>query len=148
MDSATLAAANSRCLLAVANALIVDRGLIAFLSDLAPQWGSTTGKTRSYGGMAKLAQADTRCILRVDSRTAILLNEALYRHDGPSRVAAQLANALRHPAIDPDGTHCRVGGARMTPFIIGITQYADADGLTVAPDSPRFHHRVVSILPA
>ena len=62
--------------------------------------------------------------------------------------AAQMADALRHPAIDPDGTHCRVSVAQMTPFIIGITQYADAEGLPVAPDSPRFHHRVVSILPA
>ncbi len=149
MDSeATLAAANARCLLAVANALIVDQGLIAFLSDLAPQWGSTTGKTRSYSGMGKLAEADTRCILRVDSRTAILLNEALYRHDGPAPAAAQMAEALRHPVIDPAGTQCRVNVAQMPPFIISITQYADADGLTVAPDSPRFHHRVVSIMPA
>jgi len=149
MDSAaSLAAANARCLLAVANALIVDQGLIAFLRDLAPQWGSSTGKTRSYSGMGKLAEADSRCILRVDSRTAILLNEALYRHAGPSRVAAQMADALRHPDIDPTSTQCLVSVPQMAPFVIGITQYADAEGLTVAADSPRLHHRVVSIMPA
>jgi len=91
---------------------------------------------------------DMRCILRVDSRTAILLNEAIYRHDGPARATAQMVHALRHPAIDATGRQCRVSAVQMTPFIIGITQYADAEGLTVAPDSPRLHHRVVSILPA
>ena len=48
MDSATLAAANSRCLLAVANALIVDRGLITFLSDLALSLIHISEPTRPY----------------------------------------------------------------------------------------------------
>jgi hypothetical protein len=148
MDSTTLAAADTRCLLAVANALIVDKGLIAFLRDLAPQWGASTGKTRSYNGLNKAGEEATRCILRVDSRTAILLNEALYRHDGPARAAAQLADALRHPEVEAAGNLCRINAPQMTPFLISVTQYADAEGLTVAPDSPNFHHRVVAIQPA
>ncbi len=147
MDNASLAAANGRCLRAVANALIVDRGLIAFLRNLAPQWGSSTGKTRSYNGLLKLTEDEGRCILRVDSRTAILLNEALYRHQGPAPVARQMAEALRHPVISTDGQQCRITAAGLPPLIIALVQYADADGLPVAPDSPEFHHRVISIMP-
>ncbi|MCO5761582.1 MAG: hypothetical protein NHG36_08735, partial [Chromatiaceae bacterium] len=142
-----LAAANGRCLRAVANALIVDRGLIAFLRNLAPQWGSSTGKTRSYNGLLKLTEDEGRCILRVDSRTAILLNEALYRHQGPAPVARQMAEALRHPVISTDGQQCRITAAGLPPLIIALVQYADADGLPVAPDSTEFHHRVISIMP-
>ncbi len=147
MDNASLAAADSRCLRAVANALIVDLGLIAFLRDLAPQWGSSTGKTRSYSGLIKGSDGGNPCILRVDSRTAILLNEALYRHQGPAPVARQMAEALRHPEIAEDGQQCLVAAPALPPLIIAIAQYADAEGLPVAPDSPDFHHRVISIMP-
>ena len=147
MDNASLAAADGRCLRAVANALIVDRGLIAFLRDLAPQWGSSTGKTRSYSGLVKGPDEASHCILRVDSRTAILLNEALYRHQGPAPAARQMADALRHPEIAADGQQCHIAAPGLPPLIITIVQYADAEGLPVAPDSPNFHHRVVSIMP-
>ncbi len=147
MDNASLAAADGRCLRAVANALIVDRGLIAFLRDLAPQWGSSTGKTRSYSGLVKGPDNASHCILRVDSRTAILLNEALYRHQGPAPSARQMAEALRHPEISADGRECRITAPGLQPLLIAIAQYADAEGLPVAPDSPDLHHRVVSIMP-
>ena len=147
MDNASLAAADGRCLRAVANALIVDRGLIAFLRDLAPQWGSSTGKTRSYSGLVRGPDDASHCILRVDSRTAILLNEALYRHQGPAPSARQMAEALRHPEISADGQECRITAPGLPPLLIAIAQYADAEGLPVAPDSPDFHHRVVSIMP-
>ena len=147
MDNMSLAAADSRCLRAVANALIVDHGLIAFLRDLAPQWGSSTGKTRSYSGLVKGPDDASCCILRVDSRTAILLNDALYRHQGPATAARQMAEALRHPEIAADGQQCRIAAPGLPPLIITIAQYADAEGLPVAPDSPGFHHRVVSIMP-
>jgi len=148
VDNQTQVSADSHCLLAVANALIVDGRLIAFLADLASQWGSSTGKTRSYHGLVKEMDADRRCILRIDSRTAILLNEALYRPEGPSPVAAQLAEALRHPDLDASGRCCRIAIARLSDFTICIDQYIDSDGLPVEPDSPRLHHRVVSIRPA
>lgn len=147
MDNASLAAADSLCLRAVANALIVDRGLIAFLRDLAPQWGSSTGKTRSYSGLVKGPNDASHCILRVDSRTAILLNEALYRHQGPAPSARQMAEALRHPEISADCQQCRITAPGLPPLVIAIAQYADAEGLPVTPDSPGFHHRVVSIMP-
>lgn len=147
MDNASLAAADGRCLRAVANALIVDRGLIAFLRDLAPQWGSSTGKTRSYSGLVRGPDDASHCILRVDSRTAILLNEALYRHQGPAPSARQMAEALRHPEISADGQECRITAPGLPPLLIAIAQYADAEGLPVAPDSPDLHHRVVSIMP-
>ena len=147
MDNESLAAADSHCLRAVANALIVDRGLIAFLRDLAPQWGSSTGKTRSYSGLVKGPDEASHCILRVDSRTAILLNEALYRHQGPAPAARQMADALRHPEIAADGQQCHIAAPGLPPLIITIVQYADAEGLPVSPDSPNFHHRVVSIMP-
>lgn len=142
-----LAEGDRQCLLAVANALIVDQGLITFLRELAPQWGASTGKTRSYNGLLKVEIPAHRCILRVDSRTAILLDEALYRPEGPSPLAGQLAEALRRPRIDPDGLACRIEIPRMPAFTIAVIQYADAEGLPVAPDSPELHHRVVSIMP-
>ena len=147
MVNSSLAEGDRQCLLAVANALIVDQRLIAFLRDLAPQWGSSTGKTRSYNGLLKAALPEHRCILRVDSRTAILLDEALYRPEGPSPVAGQLAEALRRPHIDHGGRVCHIEIPRMPAFTIALDHYADAEGLPVAPDAPQLHHRVVSILP-
>lgn len=148
MNDEILAAENASCLRAVANALTVDQGLIEFLRQLAPQWGSSTGKTRPYNGSNRSEDAGLRCIVRVDSRTAILLNDALYRPDGPSKQAYHLADALRHPQIDETGIRCTVRTGDMPPISIRVDQYSDVDGNEVAPDSPAFHHRVVSIMPA
>ena len=148
MDQATLAAENAKCLRAVANALTVDQGLIAFLKALAPQWGSSTGKTRSYSGLNRCDDPGLRCVIRVESRTAILLNDALYSPQGPSRLASRLAHALRHPQIDETGTRCLIRAEDLQPFEISVDRYSDADGNPVEPDSPAFHHRVVSIVPA
>jgi hypothetical protein len=147
VDRETLAAEDSACLRAVANALTVDQGLIAFLRDLAPQWGSSTGKTRSYGGLHPSPYSGRPCILRVDSRAAILLNDALYSPEGPSKLASHLADALRHPEIDASGKTCTVRSEDLPPLQIGIQQYSDKDGNAVAPDSADFHHRVISIVP-
>jgi len=147
MDKASLAAQNAKCLRAVANAFTADQGLIEFLRSLAPQWGSSTGKTRSYSGLKPSMDADLRCILRVDSRVAILLNDALYSSEGPSPLASHLAHALRNPQISESGTHCAVRCEGMLPILIRLEHYADENGNTVERDSPTFHHRVVSIVP-
>ena len=147
MNKETLAAQNAECLRAVANALTIDQGLIKFLQNLAPQWGSSAGKTRPYSGLCLRDKPSMRCIVRVDSRTAILLNEELYRHNGPSRSASQLADALRHPTVDETGIRCRVPVSDTEAITISVDQYADEDGSAVAPDSPAFHHRVISIMP-
>lgn len=147
MNNKTLAAQNAECLRAVANALTVDQGLIEFLQELAPQWGSSAGKTRPYGRLCLRENPGMRCIIRVDSRTAILLNEELYRHDGPLRSAPQLADALRHPIVDETGIRCTVPVGDSGTITIGVDQYADEDGNEVAPDAPMFHHRIVSIMP-
>jgi hypothetical protein len=144
----TLAAENAACLRAVANALATDHGVIGFLQQLAPQWGSTTGKTRSYGGLNRPGSPGPRCVLRVDSRAAILLNDALYRPRGPSRLASRLAAALRNPQIDEGGARCRVEAEDRYAIEIRIQQYSDEAGNEVAPESPLLHHRVVSVLPA
>ena len=148
MNDEVLSEANSRCLRAVATALTADQGLIAFLRGLAPQWGSSTGKTRSYSGLSQGNDSSVRCIVRVNSRTAIMLNEAMYRHQGPSRLASRLADALRHPQIDATGTKCTIRARDLEPIEIRVDQYSDADGNEVDPHSPAFHHRVVSIVPA
>ncbi len=148
MNVESLAAENARCLRSVANALIADQGLILFLKELAPQWGSSTGKTRPYAGLNKRDDPVLRCIVRIDSRTAILLNDALYSQEGPSRMASHLAAALRNPQIDESGKRCTIQVAGMQPILISIDQYSDADGNAVEPDSPALDHRVVSILPA
>jgi hypothetical protein len=49
--------------------------------------------------------------------------------------------------ISADGQQCRITTAGLQPLLIALVQYADADGLSVAPDSPEFHHRVISIMP-
>lgn len=148
MGKDSLAVENAKCLRAVAIALTVDQGLIEFLKQLAPQWGSSTGKTRSYNGLNRSESKALRCSIRVDSRTAILLNDALYRPDGPSRLASHLADALRHPEIDETGTRCTVRAEDMPPIEISIAQYSDEEGNVVSPESQAFHHRVVSIMPA
>jgi len=147
MKKDTLAAQNTACLHAVANALTVDQGLIEFLRELAPQWGSSAGKTRPYSRLCLQENPGMRCIVRVDSRTAILLNNELYRHDGPSRSASQLADALRHPIVDETGIRCTVPVGDTGAITISVDQYADEDGNEVAPDSPMFHHRIISIMP-
>jgi len=146
VDQASLAAENAKCLRAVANALTADEGLIAFLKALAPQWGSSIGKTRSYSGLSKCDDPGLRCVVRVESRTAILLNDVLYSPQGPSRLASRLAHALRHPQIDETGARCLIRADDVQPIEIGIDRYLDADGNPVEPDSPAFHHRVVSIV--
>jgi hypothetical protein len=143
-----LARQNANCVRAVASALTVDPGLIEFLRQLAPQWGSSTGKTRSYSGLNKAPDASLRCIVRVDSRAAILLNDAMYGTEGPSRLASMLADALRNPRIDEDGTRCRIQAADLPAIEIRIDQYSDANGNPVDPRAPGLHHRVVSITPA
>ena len=148
MTRDTLAADNAASLRAVANALSPDQGLIAFLQQLAPQWGSSTGKTRSYGGLNRAVGQGPRCILRVDSRTAILLSDALYSPQGPSPLASRLAAALRNPDIDETGTRCRVEAEGVPALEICIAQFADEAGNEVPPDSPLLHHRVVSVVPA
>ena len=146
MDDDQRAANDARCLRAVANALTCDQGLIAFLRNLAPQWGSSTGKTRSFSGLNPSLDACGPCILRVDSRAAILLNDALYSPQGPSPQAARLANALRHPELDETGKRCLVRAGDLAPIVLSIEQYSDAHGNEVAPDSPAFHHRIVAIV--
>jgi len=148
MSNETLRAENANCLRAVANALSADEGLIKFLKQLAPQWGSSTGKTRSYSGLNRSSDPTRRCIVRIDSRTAILLNDALYKPEGPSKLASRLVDALRHLEIDEAGTRCTVRAEDMQPIEISIERYSDAEGNEVTPDSPAFHHRVVSIMPA
>jgi hypothetical protein len=146
MQRANTAAADADCLRTVANALTCDQRLIAFLRDLAPQWGSSTGKTRSFGCTSPSFDACGPCILRVDSRAAIILNEALYSPRGPSKVASHLADALRRAQVDETGTRCRICTDDLAPILLGIEQYSDAEGNAVAADSPAFHHRVVSIV--
>jgi hypothetical protein len=146
MDKATIAAADADCLRAVANALTFDQKLIAFLRDLAPQWGSSTGKTRSFGCESRAFDACGPCILRVDSRVAIALNDALYSPREPSRVASHLADSLRHAEVDETGRHCRISTEDLAPILLSIVQYSDAEGNAIEPDSPSFHHRVVSIV--
>jgi hypothetical protein len=149
MNRQTVSEENAQCLRAIANALTTDQGLITFVRKLAPQWGSSTGKTRSYSGFNRPETVRPRCIVRINSRTAILLNDALYRHEGPSKLAAHLADALRHPQVDATGAKCTIrAGHMMEPIEIRIDQYSDAEGNEVAPDSQAFHHRVVSIVPA
>lgn len=147
MSKEARAAQDAECLRAVANALTVDQGLIKFLQELAPQWGSSAGKTRPYSGLCLRENPGMRCIVRIDSRTAILLNEEMYRHDGPSRSASHLADALRHPTVDESGIRCTVPVGDIGAITICVDQYADEDGNEVAPDSPMFHHRVISIMP-
>jgi hypothetical protein len=146
MDNDKRAADDAGCLRAVANALTCDQGLIAFLRDLAPQWGSSTGKTRSFSGLNPSLDACGACVLRIDSRAAILLNDALYSPQGPSRQAARLADALRHPEVDETGKRCRVQADNLAPLVLTIEQYSDAEGNAVPPGSPALHHRVVSIV--
>jgi hypothetical protein len=147
MDIETVADADAACLRAVANALTFDQRLIAFLRDLAPQWGSSTGKTRSYNCMTPSFDACGPCILRVDSRAAITLNDVLYTPQGPSKMAAHLAEALRHPEVDEAGRRCRIRADDLAPILLSIEQYSDEEGNAVPPESPAFHHRVISIVP-
>jgi hypothetical protein len=146
MDREALSAQDASCLRAVANALTVDQGVIAFLRDLAPQWGSSTGKTRSFSGFNASLGAGGPCVLRVDSRAAIVLNDTLYSPQGPSRQAAHLARALRHPELDQTGRQCWIRTDGLPPLLLSIEQYSDADGNAVEPGSPALHHRVVSLV--
>ncbi len=141
-----LAEENARCLGAVANALLADPGLIGFLKALAPQWGSSLGKMRAYRG---LQTSGLVCILRVDSRVAILLNERLYSLEGPSPQASHLAQALRHPQIDGSGREALISGGEDLPDLrLRIEQYADEAGQPVDPNAESFHHRVISLTQA
>lgn len=148
MNDTSSAADDAKCLRAVANALAYNQDLIEFLRQLAPQWGSSTGKARSFRGLNVGEDPGVRCILRVDSRAAILLNDALYAFDGPSIQASQVAAVLRNPPIGESGIDCVIEAGGMEPIRIHIDEYADADGIAVAPDSPDCHHRVVSVAPA
>jgi len=147
MDQTSQSAQDAKCLRAVANALTIDPGLIGFLRELAPQWGSSTGKTRSYSGLKPSLDDRLCCVLRIDSRAAIMLNDALYSSEGPSPRASRLAHALRNPEIAESGKSCVIHSEGIPPILVHIEQYADENGNAVAPQSPAFHHRVVSIVP-
>ncbi len=138
-----LAAADARCLKAVANALLSDPGLIEFLKQLAPQWGSSLGKMRAYRGLQASGLA---CILRVDSRVAILLNEQLYSLEGPSPQASHLAQALRNPQMEDSGREARIAWSTDFPdLVLRMEQYADETGQPADPNAESFHHRVISL---
>jgi hypothetical protein len=137
---------DEKCVRAVVGALITDPELVEFLRELAPQWGSSVGKTRSFRGTRMMADPQRRCILRVDSRAAILLNDAIYSIDGPAPAVSLMRDALLRARIDEGGRRCVIRAQGLGSIQVRVDQYVDALGAEVAPDSPSLDHRVVSIV--
>jgi hypothetical protein len=130
---------------AVVGALTTDPELVGFLRELAPQWGSSVGKTRSFRSTRLMADPDARCTLRVDSRAAIMLNDAIYNIDGPAPSVSLVRDALLNAQIDEGGRRCVIHAGELGTLQVRVEQYVDALGADVAPDSLSLDHRVVSI---
>ncbi len=130
---------------AVVGALTTDPELVGFLRELAPQWGSSVGKTRSFRSQRLLADPAARCSLRVDSRAAIMLNDAIYNRDGPAPSVSLMRDALLHAQIDEDGRRCVIHVPELGVLQVRVEQYVDALGAEVAPDAQSLDHRIVSI---
>jgi hypothetical protein len=129
----------------VVAALTTDPELVGFLRELAPQWGSSVGKTRSFRSTRLMADPDARCTLRVDSHAAIMLNDALYSVDGPGPWVLPVRDALLNAQIDEGGRRCVIHVPELGALQVRVEQYVDAMGAEVAPDSQSLDHRVVSI---
>jgi hypothetical protein len=129
----------------VVAALTADPELIGFLRELAPQWGSSVGKTRSFRSKRLMADSATRCTLRVDSHAAIMLNDAIYSIDGPAPSVSLMHDALLNARIDEGGRRCVIHARELGVLQVRVEQYVDALGAEVAPDSQSLDHRVVSI---
>jgi hypothetical protein len=129
----------------VVAALTADPELIGFLRELAPQWGSSVGKTRSFRSKRLMADSAARCTLRVDSHAAIMLNDAIYSIDGPAPSVSLMHDALLNARIDEGGRRCVIHARELGVLQVRVEQYVDALGAEVAPDSPSLDHRVVSI---
>ena len=136
---------DERCIRAVVAALTTDPELIAFMRELAPQWGSSVGKTRSYRGKRLMEGAEGRCILRVDSRAAILLNDKLYSVDGPSATVSLMRDAMLKAEVDEGGRRCLIPAGDDESIQVRIDQYASALGEEVDPASAALDHRVISV---
>ena len=130
---------------AVVGALTTDPELVGFLRELAPQWGLSVGKTRSFRSTRLMADPKTRCTLRVDSHAAIMLNDAIYSIDGPAPSVSLMRDALLNAQIDEDGRRCLIHAPELGILQVRVEQYVDALGAEVAPDSKSLDHRVVSI---
>lgn len=136
---------DEKCVRAVVAALTTDPELVGFLRELAPQWGSSVGKTRSFRSTRLLAHPDARCTLRVDSRAAIMLNDAIYSIDGPAPSVSLMRDALLNARIDEGGRRCVIHAPELGAIQVRVEQYVDTLGAEVAPDSQSLDHRVVSI---
>ena len=131
---------------AVVGALTTDPELVGFLRELAPQWGASVCKTRSFRSTRLMADPDARCTLRVDSRAAIMLNDAIYSIDGPAPSVSLMRDALLNAQIDEGGRRCVIHAPELGALQVRVEQYVDALGAEVAPDSQSLDHRVVSIV--
>jgi hypothetical protein len=143
-DDATLTD-DEKSVRAVVGALTTDPELVGFLRELAPQWGSSVGKTRSFRSTRLMADPDTRCTLRIDSRAAIMLNDAIYSSDGPAPSVSLMRDALLNAQIDEGGRCCVIHVPELGVLQVRVEQYVDALGVDVPPDSQSLDHRVVSI---
>jgi len=92
-----------------------------------------------------MADPDARCTLRVDSRAAIMLNDAIYSVDGPAPSVSLMRDALLNAQIDEGGRRCVIHAPELGALHVRVEQYVDALGAEVAPDSEGLDHRVVSI---
>jgi hypothetical protein len=92
-----------------------------------------------------MADPDARCTLRVDSRAAIMLNDAIYNIDGPAPSVSLMRDALLNVQIDEGGRRCVIHAPELGTLQVRVEQYVDALGAEVAPDSQSLDHRVVSI---
>jgi hypothetical protein len=145
MSNDAIPSDDEKCVRAVVGALTTDPELVGFLRELAPQWGSSVGKTRSFRSTRLMADPDTRCTLRVDSRAAIMLDDAIYNVDGPAPTVSLMRDALLHAQIDEGGRRCLIHVPELGTLQVRVEQYVDARGDEIAPDSQRLDHRVVSI---
>jgi hypothetical protein len=136
---------DAKCVRAVVGALTTDPELVGFLRELAPQWGSSVGKTRSFHSTRLMADPDARCTLRVDSRAAIMLNDAIYNIDGPTPSVSLMRAALLDAQIDEGGRRGVIQAAELGTIQVRVEQYVDARGAEVTADSQSLDHRVVSI---
>lgn len=93
-----------------------------------------------------MADPDARCTLRVDSRAAIMLNDAIYSIDGPAPSVSLMRDALLNAQIDEGGRRCVIHAPELGALQVRVEQYVDALGAEVAPDSQSLDHRVVSIV--
>lgn len=145
MSSDEILTDDEKCVRAVVGALTTDPELVAFLHELAPQWGSSVGKTRPFRGKRLMADPNGRCTLRVDSRAAIMLDNAIYSIDGPGPSVSLMRDALLNAQTDEGGRRCVIRAPELGVIQVRVDQYVDALGAEVAPESQSLDHRVVSI---